>query len=55
MTENEDKFCNNNLKKKISFKHFHFLKISCLHFNFKYLLEALLLEYIGLIQYGIYF
>ena len=57
MTENEDKLLHNILKRKLFYLNFYvfgnmYLKLLV---YLKKLLEALLLEHIGLIQYEIYF
>ena len=55
MIENEDKLLN-NIKKIMPFKILYTRKyVLNTSINFKKLLEVLLLEYIGLIQYGICF
>ena len=56
MIENEDKLLNINLKRLRILK--IFISLKCLfktYINFKKLLEALLLEYIGFTQYEIHF
>ncbi len=55
MTENEDKLLQNSLIENDTFTFLIFWKyVFNNSIDFKKLLEALLLEYIGFIQYGIY-
>ena len=54
MTENEDKWPNNNLKRYENEK-YPWKYVFNSYTNFKKLLEALLLEYIDFTQYEIYF